>query len=425
MPTAAPPPDIAPWDLVVLGAGPAGLGAALHAVRAGARVTVVDAADTVGGLCVTRRHGDMRYDLGGHIPFVNDAAREQWLRELLGDDLIWVPQPVASVRGGQIRPGRYLDQRPGAAPLGTPLAVLPVPGPADSARDVLDACFGGAFVDAELRSYLEKIDGVPLERIPGARPLRLMLDQAAPAGFWFPRLGIGQLMDAMAREIAARGGRVMTGTRVTEIDTRSGAVRGVALADAGSTLRIITGRLIVSAPPGAVAARLVPPPAPLPPVRMRAVALVYIEVSAAPLIQEAWVQVDTPAVPAARIVDARNWSPDMCPPGRTVIGMECYCMPTPDDPVWSASDAELAARCIATLRAPLGWLEDTSLARPIEVVRLPAGYPVPDLTQAGAMAAAPAVLDAVEGLWLARGSAVIDAIHAGEVCANTALGTAR
>ena len=69
---------------------------------------------------------------------------------------------------------------------------------------MLDACFGSDVVDAEMRRYLEKIDGVPLTRIPGIRPLRLMLDQAAPEGFWFPRLGIGQLMDAMADAFVAR-----------------------------------------------------------------------------------------------------------------------------------------------------------------------------------------------------------------------------
>lgn len=427
MPTAAPRRTPDHRDVVVLGAGPAGLGAALSAARRGASVTVVDQDAIVGGLCVTRRHGDLRYDLGGHIPFVHDAGREDWLRALLGEDLVWVPRPVASFRDGRIRPGRYLDQRPNRGPVGAPLAALPDVGPRASARTVLDACFGAAFVDAELRGYLEKIDGVPLERIPGSRPLRLMLEQAAPSGFWFPRLGIGQLMDRMAQAITAAGGEVLTGTTVTAVVTTGGAVRAVEVAKDGGARTIPTGQLIVSAPPGAVARRLVPaPPADaVPALRMRAVAIVYLEVAEPGLTGEAWVQVDDPRVPAARIFDTRNWSPDMCPGERTVIGLECYCMPDGADPVWSAPDDALATRCAAALVDPLGWLRDPADARLVEVVRLPAGYPLPDLDQLQAMAAAPALLDAIDGLQLARGSAVIDAIRVGEECAATALAAAR
>src|ERR1019366_5158359 len=73
-------------DVVVLGAGPAGLGAGLHAARAGARVVVVDKSHQVGGLCVPRTHGPLRYDLGGHIPFVHDTPRRAWLGEVPGGD---------------------------------------------------------------------------------------------------------------------------------------------------------------------------------------------------------------------------------------------------------------------------------------------------------------------------------------------------
>jgi phytoene dehydrogenase-like protein len=178
-------------DVLVLGAGPAGLGAALHAARAGARVVVIDKAGRVGGLCVTRTHGELRYDVGGHIPFVNDPGRREWLGELLGPDLEWVPRPVSSWRNRAIRPGRYLDQRPHGAPLGAPTAADLVPSPDDSATTVLGEMFGSAFVEAELRRYLEKIDGVPLERIPGVRPLRLLREQAAPDGFWFHAMESG------------------------------------------------------------------------------------------------------------------------------------------------------------------------------------------------------------------------------------------
>ena len=90
-------PGVTTLDALVLGAGPAGLGAALVLARAGARVAVVEARDEVGGLCVTRRRDGFAYDVGGHIPFVRDAARLEWLRDLLGDDLR-LRRPAGGVR---------------------------------------------------------------------------------------------------------------------------------------------------------------------------------------------------------------------------------------------------------------------------------------------------------------------------------------
>lgn len=401
-------------DIVVLGAGPAGLGAGLAAARAGARVTVVEARERVGGLCVTERRDAVRFDWGGHVPFVRDAARLAWLRDLLGDDLVWVPRPVSSFRDGGVRPGRYLDQR-AAGPLGTPAgpAVDPPP-PSSSAEDVLRETFGEGLVDREMRRYLEKIDGVPLARIPGPRPLRLMRDQAAPEGFWFPRLGIGQLMDAMARAITGAGGTVHTGTRVRGIDAPGGRVEGVELEGGGAPGRIATDRLVVSAAPGRAAVLLRPDPPHIPALRMRAVVIVVLAVPGGPLTDEAWVQVDDPAVPAARIFEMGNWSPDMAPHDETVIGFECYCHPTGDDPVWWISDDALAARCAASLAAPLGWLDDPARARCVAVVRLPAAYPLPDLAQLEAAGAGARALAGIGGVALAPGAAVIEAIEHGE-----------
>ncbi|MFN8123445.1 MAG: FAD-dependent oxidoreductase [Thermoleophilia bacterium] len=285
---------------------------------------------------------------------------------------------------------------------------------------MLGETFGGDLVDREMRRYLEKIDGVPLARIPGPRPLRLMRDQAAPEGFWFPRLGIGQLMDAMADAIRDAGGTVHTGTRVRGIDAPGGRVAGVGLEGPGAPGEIATDRLVVSAAPGRAAVLLRPDAPEIPALRMRAVCIVVLAVPGDPLTSEAWVQVDDPAVPAARIFEMGNWSPEMAPAGETVIGFECYCHPSADDPVWGASDAELAARCAASLAAPLGWLDDPSRARCVEVVRLPAAYPLPDLAQLEAAGAGARALAGVAGVVLAPGAAVIEAVEHGEAAVAAA-----
>ena len=111
----------------------------------------------------------------------------------------------------------------------------------------------------------------------------------------------------------------------------------------------------------------------------------------------------------------------MRPDGATAIGLECYCRAVPDDPVWTLPDDALAAACARAL-GTLGLLDDPRAARTVEVVRLPRAYPVPELAQMEAIRAPAAWLEALDGVHLAPGSAVIEAIEAGERAAAAVLG---
>ncbi len=391
-------------DVVVLGAGPSGLGAGLALARSGAAVLVLEAGAEVGGLCRTRRRDGHAYDVGGHIPFVEDESRRAWLDDLMGGDLHWVDRPVSCVRDGRIVRGRYLDQR-GPGGDGGP------EGP--SAADLLSSRFGADFVSSTMRPYLEKVDGVTLGEIPAERAQKLLETQAAPEGFWFPGGGIGSLMNAMARGIRESGGRVLTSTPATAIHHSGGVVTGVDVDGPRERRRMACRNLVIASPAGRSHRLLEPAGEPLPPVRMRAVAIVCLEIAAEAVSDEAWIQVDDPDVAFARAFEPRNWSRRMAPEGRTMLGLECYCNPADDDPVWKLDDAGLAGRCAGDL-VRLGWIAAEARHRLIEVIRLPAAYPEFARDQLPAIAAPRAALEALEGTHLAPGAAVIEAIAAGE-----------
>ena len=98
-------------DALVLGAGPAGLGAALALARGGADVILVEATGPGRALRHPRQAG-FRYDLGRPHPVRGRAGPARWLEHLLGRELRWVDRPVSCVREGRVVRGRYLDQRP-------------------------------------------------------------------------------------------------------------------------------------------------------------------------------------------------------------------------------------------------------------------------------------------------------------------------
>src|ERR671911_2323097 len=75
-------------DVVVLGAGPAGLAAAREAAAAGRSVLVLERAATVGGMAASFEVAGIRVDHGSHRlhPSIDPAILAD-LRRLLGDDL--------------------------------------------------------------------------------------------------------------------------------------------------------------------------------------------------------------------------------------------------------------------------------------------------------------------------------------------------
>src|SRR5262249_57762000 len=161
--------------------------------------------------------------------------------ELVGGDLVGVRRRVACVLDGHVVRGRYLDQRPPATAGGD--------GDGGSAYDFLAARFGAGFVERTMRRYLEKVDGMPLERIPAIRPKRLMEDQAAPDGFWYPAEGIGQLMDAMAAAAEALGADLLLGRRVEQIAVSGGRVPAVTLQGPDGPARLAARAVVARLPP--------------------------------------------------------------------------------------------------------------------------------------------------------------------------------
>ena len=75
-------------DVVIIGAGPAGLTAAYELSKSGVRSTILEKDDTVGGLARTAEYKGYRFDIGGHRFFTKVTLVEQMWREVLGDDLI-------------------------------------------------------------------------------------------------------------------------------------------------------------------------------------------------------------------------------------------------------------------------------------------------------------------------------------------------
>src|SRR5256886_14844187 len=73
-------------DVVVIGAGPAGLTAAYKLGQQGQTCTVFESDDVVGGISPTVERDGWRFDIGGHRFFTKVQAVENVWHEILADD---------------------------------------------------------------------------------------------------------------------------------------------------------------------------------------------------------------------------------------------------------------------------------------------------------------------------------------------------
>jgi len=255
--------------ILILGGGPAGLGAALGLARRGFAPTVVEAQDAVGGNAGSFTLHGLRVDYGSHRlhPATHPAILSE-LRGLLGKDLVERP------RHGRIRLGdRWIHFPLRAADLALhapPAFVLgvgrdaaarlmrnPPGGPGGSGEvgasgGAPGASGGETFASVLLRGlgatvcrdfylpYARKIWGLEPEEISpvqaskrvSAASFGAMLGRLLPGGeggggrsgrgtFWYPRNGYGQISEALRDAAAAAGAEILTGTRVVAVRLRT------------------------------------------------------------------------------------------------------------------------------------------------------------------------------------------------------------
>ncbi|MDW3219336.1 MAG: FAD-dependent oxidoreductase [Acidimicrobiales bacterium] len=94
------------FDVVIVGAGMAGLSAAIEAADGGARVVVLDARSTIGGRARTRERDGYAMNEGGHALYVDGAAMT-FLRELGREPRGGVPDAGAGIGVDGDREGAF------------------------------------------------------------------------------------------------------------------------------------------------------------------------------------------------------------------------------------------------------------------------------------------------------------------------------
>lgn len=393
--------------VIILGGGLTGLSAGYVLTKSGFMVKVFESDSAVGGLSKTIIHDGFRFDLGGHRFFTKDEKINEFVKNLMAEELISVPR-----RSRILLKDRYFDYplRPLNALFGmgisTTVKILydylvekikdMIFSPAKvSLEDWVVSNFGRTMFNIYFKEYSEKVWGIECSLISAdwvAQRIRgLSLAKAIENAFFrfsgkdvpslvdrfsYPELGIGRISDRLVEEIQKRN-TVFTGASVERINHSDFRVESIDVKTADSSYTVYCDEVISSIPLTNLIKALNPPPPEnilnaVSKLKFRDLVVVALMVDRERVTDLTWIYIPEQKIPFGRIHEPTNWSEKMAPTGKTVIVMEFFSFK--GDKIWNESDERLVGITVKNLER-LGLIKKEEVIDSA-VVRAAAAYPL-------------------------------------------------
>ncbi len=395
-------------SVVIIGAGPAGLTAALELSKHRVPAVVLEADKQVGGISRTVNYKGYLFDIGGHRFFTKWGEVNRIWQETLGDKFLLRPRlsriyyrrkfflyPLAAKNAlfglGLIESFRILLSYLRSALFPTPKE--------DNLEEWVSNRFGKRLYQIFFKTYTEKVWGVPCtsiqaewaaQRIRGLSLLTAVRNALFPAKtpkaktlidkFHYPERGPGQMWETLADRLNQQGYPVLMERPVVRICHERDAVTCVTTRGSNGEESFAGTHFISSMP----IRDLINALDPRPPeevcraandLRYRDFLIVSLIINRKEVSPDNWIYIHEPGVKVGRIQNFKNWSLAMVPDAdKTCLGMEYFVFE--NDELWSSPDPtliQLARREIVQL----------GLVRPEEiedgtVVRMRKAYPMYD-----------------------------------------------
>ena len=414
-----------PADVLIIGAGPAGLTASYLLTKAGRRVTVIERDPVyVGGISRTVDYKGFLFDIGGHRFFSKSREVVELWNEILPDDFIERPRLSRIFYGGKFYayPLRAFEALKNLGVFTSALCMAsyawakatPIPSPRTFHQWVRNQ-FGEKLFSIFFRTYTEKVWGMSCDeisadwasqRIKGLslsaavvdglkRSLGVKAKPSAALGeqggvktliesFRYPRKGPGMMWEAAAAKTRAQGGTILMDRSLASLSFDADAGLWTVTSIDGQGARHVqqARHVISSAPITELASAIEPRPAS----HNHAMSLRYRDFITVSLIAtvppgktdagfpDNWVYIHDPSVKVGRVQNFLSWSPEMAPKGFACLGLEYFCFE--GDGLWTSPDealVELAKREIGKI-----GLIDPANVVDAAVVRQAKAYPVYD-----------------------------------------------
>ncbi|MFK8113243.1 MAG: FAD-dependent oxidoreductase [Rubripirellula sp.] len=392
----------------VIGAGPAGLTAALSLQTGGADVEVLEASSSVGGLSRSIDLWGQRVDIGPHRFFSTDERINRFWLDVVGENYRMVERLTrVCFRGelidypirplGAMRQLGWLDAARCLSSYVHQKLVPPRQTQAPSFESWVTSRFGHRLFEMFFQSYSEKLWGIPCHELSadfaaqrirefslGAAvlssifPNRAQHHKTLADRFAYPIGGTGSVYETMAKRLQNRGGLLQLNSPVAKVLHEGGKVHGVQLIS-GEQKQF--DHVVSTMPLSLLVQGLSNQDDQVPQqvktavdaLTFRNTILVYLHVDSDSLFDDQWLYVQSPEVGIGRVTNFRNWIPELRGKSNsTVLAVERWC--NNDDPDWSASDHDLIGLCSDEL-CSIGLLRAETVLDGF-VMRIERSYPI-------------------------------------------------
>jgi protoporphyrinogen oxidase len=381
--------------IAVIGAGPAGLAAALKLAQAGVEVDLYESQSEVGGLCRSLELWGHKVDLGPHRFFSQSEKVNRFWFDIVGTQFSWVRrqtrifykkkyfnyplQPISTLKNlGWVESalclGSYLREK------------LKFSKPKDhNFEGWITSRFGQRLYKIFFKTYSEKLWGLPCSEIDSDfayRKIRRLsifeiikkfssYKKTHLEYFAYPKEGTGALYNKMADRFLQNGGQLFLSTRIQEVRLVEGKVR------VSSRNKVQNYDNVISTMPLNYLVKALGAPENVLKVakelKFRNTVLVYLLLEGRKYFKDNWIYVHSPGVDFGRVTNFNNWSPDLNgDKNTTVLCLEYWC--DDQEALWISQDGALIENATAGLEESGILVNSKVLAG--AVYRVPKSYPI-------------------------------------------------
>ncbi len=371
------------YDLVIIGAGPAGLTAAYELTDSDKKVIILEKKSQVGGLAETKVFGNYRYDIGPHRFFTKNKEVYELFLKMLGKDAVEVNRKTRILFKNS-----YFDY-----PL-TPLNALFGLGIGESIvigfsyifariksylkiskinnfEDWVVDRFGRKLFNNFFKNYTEKVWGIDCKDIgsdwAAQRIKGLSLSTAIKFAlfpnskkrpktlvdkFYYPRLGAGMLWEKFEDYVKEQGVEVAKNKKVTGVSNNGDNFKVTIEDNFGNQTSIDTKNIFFSNPllefidiyDADVPESVINSAKSL---NYRNHISVHVTIDKK-LFDDNWIYIHSPNLNMARIADFTNFSDDMSEEGKYPLTLEYFCFE--EDEIWNQNNSDIIDFALKELR---------------------------------------------------------------------------
>ena len=368
-------------QVLILGAGPAGLMAAWPLMEAGYKVTILDRDNKVGGMCATQtfqgERGEYRFDYGGHRFITKNPELLEFVDKLMGDDLLYAQRKSViryrdRIYSYPLAAKDLLKNAPFSLLIGAGIDLLkqlfkakPQDRSEVSFAQWIESRFGKTLYKHFFEGYTAKLWGIDPKNLSGdwasqrislinlKDVVRRLLPSSSATPrtyakqYRYPKLGFGQLYDKLAQKLIENGVSIELNSDVCEAEV-SQQDNGKKIHKIGyktdQGVKYIECEHLISTLPLDVMCKITGFDSGL---TYRALRFFNMPMQTENISDNTWQYLSDPHILGTRLQEPRRRSPHMSPQGVTSVMIEIPC--NKDDDTWNMPTEQLKERVYADL----------------------------------------------------------------------------